>query len=336
MIVRRLRLWCLLFLVGIGSATIAYAHEIRPGLLDITERNPGWFDVTWKVPTRGNAVLAIKPVLPKALSPIGPKSRQATPGAIVERSTYKSDGRSLVGATISIDGLEALQTDVMLRINLLQGGSHQAILRPFSATFQIPERESKVQISWSYLRMGVAHILQGVDHLLFVLALLLLVKGVRRVVATVTAFTLAHSITLAGATLGFVHMPGPTIEAIIALSIVFVAMEIVHARQGRPGIAERRPWIVAFAFGLLHGFGFAGALAEVGLPDNAIPLALLFFNLGVEAGQLLFIAAVLAAAVAWRWLRAPWPDWAWRMPTYGIGALAAFWTIERVVALLPA
>jgi hydrogenase/urease accessory protein HupE len=184
----------------------------------------------------------------------------------------------------------------------------------------------------TYFLLGVEHILSGIDHLMFVLALLLLVKGVRRVVVTVTAFTLAHSLTLAGATLGFVHMPGPPVEAAIALSIVFVASEIIHSRQGKPGLTESYPWVVAFTFGLLHGFGFAGALAEVGLPDNAIPLALLFFNLGVEAGQLLFIAGVLAVAIAWRRLRAPWPEWARWMPAYGIGSVAAFWTIERVAA----
>jgi hypothetical protein len=167
-----------------------------------------------------------------------------------------------------------------------------------------------------------------------VLALLILVDGRRRLIATVTAFTIAHSLTLAGAALGFLQVPGPPVEAAIALSIVFVAAEIVHARQGRPGLTQRFPWVVAFSFGLLHGLGFAGALAQVGLPPLSIPVALLFFNVGVEIGQLMFIAAVIAAVAAGRWAarRFSWPrpDWAWRVPPYAIGGLASYWVIERV------
>jgi hydrogenase/urease accessory protein HupE len=189
------------------------------------------------------------------------------------------------------------------------------------------------------LRLGIEHIWGGIDHLLFVLALLLLVQGWRRVVATITAFTVAHSITLAAATLGFVHVPQTPVEATIALSIVFVAAEIVHGRQGKPGLAARWPWLIAFAFGLLHGFGFASALNQVGLPQNAIPVALLFFNLGVEAGQLLFIAAVLlVVALARKGLGIRHSilhtrfSWAWRVPPYAIGGVAAFWLIQRIAA----
>jgi hydrogenase/urease accessory protein HupE len=185
-------------------------------------------------------------------------------------------------------------------------------------------------VAWSYFVLGVEHILGGIDHLLFVLALLLIVRGSRRIIATVTAFTVAHSVTLAAATLGWVHVPGPPVEAIIALSIVFVASEVVHARQGRAGLTEQAPWIVAFSFGLLHGFGFAGALAEVGLPQAAIPLALLTFNVGVEVGQLMFVAAVLALRfVGTRFLRGE-ATWLPVATAYGVGAVAAFWTIERV------
>jgi hypothetical protein len=172
--------------------------------------------------------------------------------------------------------------------------------------------------------------------LLFVLALLILVTGTRRLIATVTAFTLAHSLTLAGATLGFMHVPGRPVEAAIALSIVFVAMEIIHSRQGRISLTERFPWLIAFTFGLLHGFGFASALSEVGLPQSAIPVALLFFNVGVEVGQLLFIAAVFAvialARHASRHFSIPQPPWAWRIPPYAIGTIAMFWVIQRVTA----
>jgi hypothetical protein len=176
--------------------------------------------------------------------------------------------------------------------------------------------------------------LGGVDHLLFILALMILVKGTRRLIATVTAFTVAHSITLAAATLGFVHVPRQPVEAAIALSIVFVASEIVHARQGRHGLTEQWPWIVAFTFGLLHGFGFAGALSEVGLPQTAIPVALLFFNIGVEIGQLLFIAAILSLTALGPWFvrrdAIPQPSWAWRIAPYSIGGVAAFWMVQRI------
>jgi hydrogenase/urease accessory protein HupE len=184
------------------------------------------------------------------------------------------------------------------------------------------------------LRLGVEHIWSGIDHLLFILALMILVRGTRRLVATVTAFTVAHSITLAAATLGFVHVQQKPVEACIALSIVFVAGEIVHARQGWQGWTERWPWVIAFTFGLLHGFGFAGALNAVGLPQTAIPVALLFFNVGVEIGQLLFIAAILSIMSLARWLirrtAIPKPAWAWRVAPYSIGGLAAFWMIQRI------
>jgi hydrogenase/urease accessory protein HupE len=193
-----------------------------------------------------------------------------------------------------------------------------------------------LEVARTYLLLGTEHILGGVDHLLFVLALLILVKGTRRLVWTVTAFTVAHSLTLAGATLGFVHVPGAPVEAAIALSIVFVAAEIIHGREGKVGLTERFPWVVAFTFGLLHGFGFASALSEVGLPQAAIPVALLFFNVGVETGQLLFIASVFALIaasqrVARRFDVAP-PAWAWRLPPYAIGSIASFWIIQRIAA----
>ncbi len=198
----------------------------------------------------------------------------------------------------------------------------------------VDETPRLTTVAATYLGLGIEHILLGVDHLLFVLALLLLVRSWRRLIATITAFTVAHSITLAAATLGFVHVPIKPVETAIALSIVFVAAEIVHGREGRPGLAARWPWVVAFVFGLLHGLGFAGALSEVGLPDSAIPTALLFFNLGVELGQLAFVGAALAVIAASRQLRLPTPAWSWRLAPYGIGTVAMYWTIERVVAFV--
>jgi hydrogenase/urease accessory protein HupE len=187
-------------------------------------------------------------------------------------------------------------------------------------------------VARTYLALGVEHILSGVDHLLYILAMLFLVKGWRRIVATMTAFTATHSLTLTAAALGWVHVPQPPVEACIALSIVFVAREIVETRRGRPGLTGRYPWVVSFTFGLMHGFGFAGALAQVGLPQRAIPIALLFFNVGVEIGQLLFVSGVLGVmAVLTRFPRT-WPRWADAVPAYAIGTIAMLWTIQRIVA----
>jgi hydrogenase/urease accessory protein HupE len=206
-------------------------------------------------------------------------------------------------------------------------------LQPSNPAFVVEASAGAWEVARTYLILGVEHILFGIDHLLFVLALLLVVKGAGRVVATVTAFTIAHSITLAAATLGLVRVPGPPVEAMIALSIVFVAAEIVHGARGRPGLTARRPWVVAFTFGLLHGLGFAGALSEVGLPQNAIPLALFFFNVGVELGQLLFIGAFAVAALVIARARILWPRWLEIAPAYPIGSIAMFWVLQRVIVL---
>ncbi len=205
---------------------------------------------------------------------------------------------------------------------------------PASPSFVIPAHATKGEVAWSYWRMGTTHILSGFDHLAFVLALMLIVPGYWMLFKTITAFTVAHSISLGLAALGFVHVPpGPT-EAVIALSILFLAVEVVHSRQGKAGLTERAPWIVAFIFGLFHGLGFAGALTEVGLPEHVIPLALFMFNVGVETGQILFVCGVLAVAAVLRRVPVAWPAGSWRLMPYTIGSLAAFWTIQRVFSFL--
>ncbi len=330
-------------LLSIGASAPANAHEIRPALLDITETRPGWFDVTWKVPMRGDMVLAIEPVLPPSLKPVGPPAIRMLPGANVQRLTCRTDetaGGSIVGESIFIDGLSSLQIDVLLRIDLADGTSHSAILRPSSPTFVIPEQASKGEVAWSYTRMGVIHILDGIDHLLFVFAMMILVTGFWRLLKTITAFTVAHSVTLALATLGVVNVPSAPTEAIISLSIVFVAVEIIRKRRGEAGFAERNPWTVALLFGLFHGLGFAGALSEAGVPQHEVPLALLMFNVGVEVGQIIFVCVVLTVLVVIRRIKLPSiPRPALRRavtlaPVYAIGSVAAFWTIERVVSFL--
>jgi len=322
----------LTLVVGFVFATSAQAHEIRPGLLDIKESESGLFSVTWKVPTRGDAVLSLQPVLPEDWVPLGPPSERRVPGAWIQTTTFRSESGSIVGEWIEINGLSALQTDVLLRIELADGTAHSAILRPSDPTFLVPALASKSEVMVSYWRMGMTHILEGYDHLLFLLALLLIVKGFWKLLQTVTAFTLAHSVTLGLATLGFVHVPPAPTEAVISLSIVFLATELVRKYQGEVGLTERRPWLVAMAFGLFHGLGFAGALSQIGVPAHEVPLALLMFNVGVETGQVIFVVGVVAALAALRRVRLTIPQGAWRLAPYSIGALAAFWTIQRVVS----
>ena len=329
------RLFCVVVLIGLFTAMPANADEIRPALLDIKEQNTGLFAVTWKVPMRGDRVLAITPKLPGSLELLGSPTVQDVPGARIEHATYKNNGESLTGQTIVIDGLLAVQTDVLLLIQLQDGTQHSAILRPASPEFTIPLEASKLQVAGDYWRMGTIHILEGIDHLLFVLALLLIVSGLGPLVKAVTAFTVAHSITLALATLGFVNVPAAPTEAIIALSILFLATEIVHKHNGQFSLTESYPWVIAFIFGLFHGLGFAGALSEIGVPQHEVPLALFMFNVGVETGQLLFIAAVLGLLALFKRLPLATPEGAWRLLPYGIGSVAAFWTIERVVSFLP-
>jgi len=328
-------LFFIVVLVGMSLTTPASADEIRPALLDIKEQNTGLFAVTWKVPTRGDRVLAITPQLPDSLELLGSPSVQDIPGARIEHATYKNTSESLTGQTIVIEGLAALQTDVLLLVQLQDGTQHSAILRPSSPAFTIPLQASKLKIAGDYWLMGTIHILEGIDHLLFVLALLLIVVGFGELLKAVTAFTVAHSITLVLATMGMVHVPAAPTEAIIALSILFLATEIIHKHKGQISLTERYPWVIAFVFGLFHGLGFAGALSEIGVPQHEVPLALLMFNVGVETGQLLFIAVVLSVIALLKRLPLQAPQGAWRVLPYSIGSVAAFWTIDRVMSFVP-
>ena len=233
---------------------------------------------------------------------------------------------------VAIEGLQHTLTDVLVRVTHSGGSTQTVRLAPDNIVFTVSGEPSTLEVITTYMSLGIEHILLGVDHLLFVFALLLIVQGWRRLVGTITAFTVAHSITLAAATLGYVNVPQAPVEAVIALSILFLATEIIHMLQGRTGLAQRYPWLVAFIFGLLHGFGFAGALTEIGLPPSDIPLALLFFNVGVEVGQLIFVAGVLLIGMILRRLISQPMRWVETVITYMIGGIAAFWTIERVAA----
>jgi hydrogenase/urease accessory protein HupE len=318
----------------------ARSDELRPGYLELRQTGPSTYSLLFKIPARGDLRLAVYVKLPEGTQDVGAPRVSFGDGAYVERRTIHRDG-GLAGHAVSIEGLSATSTDVLVRIETLAGAIQTERLSPTRIAFVVQAAPGAGEVAATYLRLGVEHILFGFDHLLFVLALVILVREWRRVAVTVTAFTIAHSITLAAATLGFVNVPGPPVEATIALSIMLVAVEILNARGGKPSLTARLPWLVAFSFGLLHGFGFAGALAEVGLPQHAIPVALLFFNVGVEIGQLLFVAAVLSLIwllhhVASQLLEAAFVRRAFdRLDVavaYGIGGVAAYWLIERTTS----
>ena len=332
-----IRVVVLLLLALYGVAGVpAGAHEVRPAYIELREVAPDTWDALWKVPARDNDErLGLYVRLPVTAQPVGEVRAFATGGAYIERWRFRHPG-GIGGQTILIEGLASSRSEVLVRVEHADGTIQSARVQPDTPSFVITAIATSWQVAETYLTLGVEHILGGIDHLLFVFALILLVQGWRRIVATITAFTIAHSLTLAAATLGVLHVPGPPVEACIALSIVLLAAEIVRAQRGQASLTLRAPWLVAFAFGLLHGLGFAGALTETGLPANAVPLALLLFNLGVELGQLLFIAAVLPLLVIWRRLvedrPMARPAWASLLPSYVIGSIAATWLIERVAS----
>lgn len=312
-------------------ATQACAHEVRPAYLELREADDGTWTVLFKVPARGpNKRLSLRVRFPEDCERSGLMDRTFTGLAFVDRFGIRRAG-GLTGVVITIEGLSTTLTDVLVRVQAREGGVQVLRLTPSEPSFVVAEAPGWGQVAITYLTLGIEHILLGIDHLLFVLALLLLIGrgGWRMLLGTITAFTVAHSLTLVAATLGLFHVQQAPVEAIIALSIVFVAAEILRP-QGSPSLARRRPWVIAFLFGLLHGFGFAGALTEIGLPDNAVPLALLFFNLGVEVGQLIFVAAALGL-MAGALRMSALPVARIRVAAvYGIGAFASLWLIERV------
>jgi len=308
------------------------AHRLQPAYLEINEQSSGKFSILWKRPFIGSRPMNIYPQLPSSCQNITEPVIQTLASGAVERWIVSCGSSGMVNETVVIDGLPATQTDTLLRIQLIDGSVHTTVLRPDSPSFLIPEKASKSMVAVSYLVLGMKHILGGFDHLLFVLGLLLIVKSTMLLIKTITSFTLAHSVTLAMATLGFVHVPQAPVEAVIALSIIFLATEIVKQHKGETGLTTKAPWLVALCFGLLHGFGFAGALTEVGLPQTDIPLALLFFNVGVEVGQLMFVAVALFVIWMIKKMKLSWPVWVEQAPAYAIGSLAAFWFIQRTVS----
>jgi hypothetical protein len=251
--------------------------------------------------------------------------------AHTERWTVTCAG-GLEGKTIRIAGLTATTTDVLVRLERLDATTQVTRLTPSAPSFTVEATPRASEVARTYTVLGIEHILAGIDHLLFVLALLIITGGGWRLVKTVTAFTISHSLTLTLATLGFVHVPQRPVEAVIALSIVFVAAEIVRMHDGLPSITARSPWLVAFCFGLMHGLGFAGGLSEAGLPAGHVPTALLFFSIGVETGHFLFVGGVLFLIAHVRRLGLPFARWVHLVPAYGIGTIAMCWFIQRTVS----
>jgi hydrogenase/urease accessory protein HupE len=319
----------LLFLLQVCPAASAFADELRPAYLSIQEARPNEFSVLWKVPALGDKRLGLYLQLPDTCVP------KTEPVRLIENASYSERWAAvceggLRGRRIAIDGLRSTATDALARIQYRDGSVEIARLTPEEPRFVVAGVQSGWEVASTYFLLGVDHILSGYDHLLFVFALILLINDFWMLLKTITAFTLAHSITLAGASLGYFSLPQKPVEATIALSIAFVASELVKQRPGERRLSESYPWVVAFTFGLLHGFGFAGALKETGLPQTDVPVALLTFNLGVEAGQLLFVASVWIAFLAIRRLVTVPAVPARLVPAYLIGTVSMLWFVARI------
>ncbi|QSP93299.1 HupE/UreJ family protein [Marinobacter salinisoli] len=324
-----MRIW--LLLLALMAVSFARADELRPAYLQLTEQSPGTYTVLWKVPARGEQRLALQVRFEPAPADTSEPVEGFLNGAHLQQWSLTRE-QGLAGTRVSIEGLPRTSTEALLRVEYLDGSSVTHRLTPAAPEVTLAAQPTLLDTAQTYLVLGIEHILLGIDHLLFVLALLLLINSTRKLILTITAFTIAHSITLSLASLGIIRIPVPPVEAVIALSIVFVAAEILRAQRGQPGITQRNPWLVAFSFGLLHGLGFAAALGEIGLPQNAVALALVFFNVGVEVGNLLFVFAFLALTALARKLAFQPGRILQKVPPYFIGSLASFWLFERVAA----
>ncbi|WP_240722831.1 HupE/UreJ family protein [Poseidonocella sp. HB161398] len=328
---RRLASLLLLLLVALVPRDAA-AHALDPGYLELSAMGDSRWRVSWRMPDVNGRPMPIAPRLPLGCETT-PAAAPGFDGRAWVSSFMAQCPAGLAGGEIAIDGLSRTRTDVLVRYEPTPGAAQTRRLTATTPAFTVPAAPGQGEVFASYVALGFTHILEGLDHLLFVLALLLLVRQPRRLFFAITAFTLAHSVTLAAATFGWLRLPPAPVEVVIALSIVFLAFELAKPPARRDPVAERLPAVVSFGFGLVHGLGFAGALNEIGLPQGDVPLALLAFNLGVELGQLAFIAALLSLwAVARKVLPALTHHGVWlgRASSYVIGSIAAFWVIQRV------
>jgi len=321
-----------LVLSGLLAAAPAAAHPLAPALLELREIGAEAVAVTWKQPALRALGSDLRPVLPAGCEGIGRPEVVREGTAMLSTWRVRCPG-GLTGRTIGVEGIAGSGADVLLRVELASGASSRSVLTAEAPSFEVPGDPSPFGVLSGYGTLGVEHILFGWDHLLFVLGLVLLVGPGRALLWTITAFTLGHSVTLALASLGLVRVPQAPIEALIALSIYVLAIEVVRDGMGHRTVLKRAPWAVAAGFGLLHGLGFAGALAEVGLPQGEIPLALLSFNIGIELGQLAFVALALGVLAGLTWVPVPWPVWSRQLPAYGIGTLGVYWLLERLATL---
>ena len=317
---------CSLLSVGVSHL---YAHTSLPGYLELKETGAGSFDLIWRVPTAEGPPPAIYPVFPENCAVAKELTTESAPGSVIERGSIRCTGKGLDGGAIEISGLNVTILDVLVRVTFADGATVSHMLRPLEPSWIVQKDQMSRVDARGYVSLGIGHILYGIDHLLFVLGLLLIVRRYGVLLKTITAFTVAHTITLGLAVFGVVRVPPTPVEAVIALSIVFLAVELAQYHRGREGLTFCQPWIVAFAFGLLHVFGFAGTLSRIGIPSSDIPLALLFFNVGVEGGQLAFVAAFLGFVHSLRSLEIQWPAWTRPIPAYAIGSLASFWLVQR-------
>ncbi len=318
----------------LAFAARAEAHEARPAYLEVRETAPGRYELLWRTPVLAGMRLPIGLRLPAGVRNVHEPTIQELTDSLLERRTIDAGPAGLAGKRIEFPGLQATITDVLVRVELADGRKWSTIVRPSQPWVEITAAQGKLSVVGSYVVHGIRHIAFGADHLLFVLGLLLIVKDRWTLVKTITAFTVAHSITLGIATLGWAEAPILPLNAAIALSIFFLGPEIVRVWRGETSFTIEHPWVVAFVFGLIHGFGFASALTSAGLPRADLPLALLGFNVGVEIGQVGFVLLVLLLERSFRLLEIRWPRWVEALPGYAIGTLGAFWTIQRTAILL--
>jgi hydrogenase/urease accessory protein HupE len=325
----------LLLLLSVLLSQSALAHRFAPSLLKVNEIGAGHYNMVWKTPAQGTSNIPLRPEWPDgceitSASPVQMEGTGKVSSWQMKCSGLGDDG--LVGEILGVAGLGPNQASAMVMVNLLDGRSYQEVLNAEQPSFVIPAESSAGAVARDYSLLGIKHIWGGIDHLLFVFGLLLLVGGGARLLWTITAFTVGHSVTLSLVTLGFFNFPVALVEFTIALSIFVLAVELT--REGRNDLLWRNPWWLAGGFGLLHGMGFAGALAETGLPQDNVPMALLFFNIGIEIGQIAFIFAAIGL---WYLLRKPMAPWQQRLrplPVYLLGALSAMWCIERGLEVL--
>jgi hypothetical protein len=323
-----------LSLPAMVGAPSVHAHDARPAFLSLDETERGVYDVMWKVPAMGGVPLALDVEFPRSCGVARLGDVVHTSDAMVERLRLRCDAGGVSGKSIGVLGLSRTITDVFVRVASMDGSMHSAILRPREPHYIVPERADEIDVALTYGELGTRHIAKGIDHLLFIVALVLLVPNVRVLLLTVTGFTLAHSLTLTSATLGWIPHPGAATEVVIALSILMLAYEVIRLRRGVSSITSRHPWLVSFFFGLLHGFGFAGALAEIGLPGGEIPLALLFFNLGIEVGQVAFVGFLVLSAMLVRMANATGYEVAYRATPWLVGIVSSYWFFERLHGML--